>query len=80
MRAINVTLAGLVLVAASASAPPASAATGDPSTDQITTSSRSAAGARVDTRVLTAKDTALSPRGTPTPTAGPVREHSTFPA
>ena len=63
MRAILLTLAGLVLVATSASAPPASAATGGSSTDQITTSSRSAAGARVDTRVLTAKDTALRQRG-----------------
>lgn len=62
-RHLVLALAGLGLVATSMSALPAGAATGDRSTDELTTSSRPAPAARVNTRVLSAKDTAMRQRG-----------------
>lgn len=62
-RHLVLALAGLGLVATSMSALPADAATGDRSTDELTTTSRLTAAARVNTRVLAAKGTALRQRG-----------------
>ncbi len=62
-RHLVLALAGLGLVATTMSALPASAATGDRSTDELTTSSRPAAAARVNNRVLSAKATAMRQRG-----------------
>lgn len=64
-RRLVLALAGLGLVATSMGALPASAATNDRTTDEreLTTSSRVTAAARVSTRVLAAKNTAMRQRG-----------------
>lgn len=62
-RALVLCLAGLGLVATSMGALPANAATGGQRTIEVSSNQRLTAAARVNSRILTAKDTALRQRG-----------------